>query len=48
MAKEAVLNRDIALSLLRPPLESVLLAEDLQHSWSDNRFLPFEKPFLRI
>lgn len=47
MAKEPVLDRDIALSLLRPP-GHVIAAEDLQHSWSNNDFPPFEMPFLRI
>jgi len=31
-----------------PPPGNDFVAEDLQHSWSDNRFLPFEIPFLRI
>lgn len=47
IAKEPVLNCDTALSLLRPP-GNVFVAEDLQHSWSNNCFPPFEKPFLRI
>jgi hypothetical protein len=48
MAEEPILNRDTALSLLRLPPGCVFVAEDLQHSWSNQRFLPFEKPFLRI
>jgi hypothetical protein len=48
MAEESVLNRDTALSLLRPPPGYVFVAEDLQHSWSNHQFPPFEKPFLRI
>jgi hypothetical protein len=47
MAGEPVLNRDTALSLLCPT-GNVFVAEDLQHSWSDNSFPPFETPFLRI
>jgi hypothetical protein len=48
MAEEPVLNRDTAFSLLRPPPGCVFVVEDLQHSWSNHRFPPFEKPFLRI
>ncbi len=46
MAEEPILNRDTALSLLRQPGNPFV--EDLQHSWSDNRFPLFAIPFLRI
>jgi hypothetical protein len=46
MAEEPILNRDAALSLLRPPGNPFV--EDVQHSWSENRFPIFEVPFLRI
>jgi hypothetical protein len=46
MAEEPIFNRDTALSLLRQPGNPFV--EDLQHSWSDNRFPVFEIPFLRI
>lgn len=48
MAEEPVLNRDTALSLLRPPPGCIFAAEDLQHSWNSNQFPPFDTPFLRI
>ncbi|KAH8797855.1 hypothetical protein F5884DRAFT_905854 [Xylogone sp. PMI_703] len=44
MTEEPILNRDIALSLLRLPLGCVFVTEYLRHSWSNT----FSKPFLRI
>ncbi|KAH9203381.1 hypothetical protein DL95DRAFT_439524 [Leptodontidium sp. 2 PMI_412] len=54
MAEELVLNLGIASSLLQNLLLHLLcqsgnpFTEDLQHSWSDNGFPPFDVPFLRI
>jgi hypothetical protein len=48
MAEEPGLNRDIALSLLRPPLKTVFGTEDEKRPWISNHFEPFEIPFLRI
>ena len=47
MAEESLLDRDTALSLLRPPQHDVA-THNLQHSWSDNRFPLFGEPFLRV
>jgi hypothetical protein len=47
MAEEPLLNRDTVLRLLRQP-GNPFVVEDLERSWSDNRFPPFEMPFLRI
>lgn len=46
MTEEQVLNGDAALSLLCQSGNP--FTEDLQHSWSDNGFPPFDVPFLRI
>jgi hypothetical protein len=40
-------HKPVVLSL-HPLPGCVFVAEDLQHSWSNHRFPPFEKPFLRI
>ena len=46
MAEVPVLNRNTAISLLRLPGD-IFMTEDLQHSWSNNCFSPFEILFLR-
>jgi hypothetical protein len=48
MAEEPVLNRETALSLLRPPLKTVFVTENQRRPWNNNLFQPFETPFLRI
>jgi len=46
MTEEQALNGDAALSLLYQSGNP--FTEDLQHSWSENAFPPFNVPFLRI
>jgi hypothetical protein len=48
MAEQPGLNRDIALSLLHLPFNTVSITEDEQRPWISNDFQPFKIPFLRI